>query len=150
MYTIFLIVLKCCIKGQHWSNVLNVLSQIESDTRQTNKDPLQSVQTSLNFWFDGFNTMTQHLKCVIIPQSIENRLNYMLCIPPTKFQCYFFAKHLCTIKNNVIFSNIIVLGDLNVNFLRFISTQEIHLIKNTNNLTNTIHKPTRITEHTCT
>ena len=53
-------------------------------------------------------------------------------------------------KANDISSNMIVRGDLNVNFFNLSSTHEIHIIMNAYNITNTINAPTRITHNTCT
>lgn len=50
---------------------------------------------------------------------------------------------------NDIFFNIIVLGDLNVNFFNFIFIYEIYIIMNLNNLINIIYIFIRIIEYIC-
>lgn len=69
-----------------------------------------------------------------IPQAIENLL---LCCAyrPSNSSITFWQKIPWSIdRANDISFNIVVLGDLNVNFINLISTLDIHTIMNSNNL----------------
>lgn len=53
-------------------------------------------------------------------------------------------------KATDISNNIVILGDLNIDFLKVNNSHEIHTIMNNYRLTNIIHEPTRSTHNTNT
>ena len=85
---------------------------------------------------------------------IENPTsNFFLCCvyrPPTTDTTFWKNFSWSLEKSNELSDRIIILGDLNVDFLNIPPSHIIHDILQHNNLTNTIHEPTRITHSTQT
>ena len=79
--------------------------------------------------------------------------NFFLCCvyrPPTTDTTFWKNFSWSLEKSNELSDRIIILGDLNVDFLNIPPSHIIHDILQHNNLTNTIHEPTRITHSTQT